>query len=138
MILGSNVVRATLWVRPGTLDTRDTDRAVDLMGETEMLVSPVVALDPSVEGPMRRGSITGRADEPEEMLCLLGDTTGIDRTASMLRAEDDDDALRGMGMLDDLEGREFMLALKDRLKKQRTSSNRRIVEYVYTKQVVRI
>lgn len=85
------------------------------MGETEMLVSAVLALDPSVEGPMRRGSMTGRAEELEETVCLLGDTTGIDRTASILRAEDDDDALRGMGMLDDLDGREFILAVDGRV-----------------------
>lgn len=108
--LGSN--RALEGLRPGTLDAKDTDRDVDLVGEIETLLFPAVGpRDPS-GSPTRRGSVTGRADGGEvAWICLAGGgIKGIESRDSILRAELDAEALRGIGILEDLEGREVIKA----------------------------
>lgn len=97
--------------RTGKMDTNDMDRAVGWIGEADtLLLAPVgVGLDPSTT-PTRRGSMKALVEGLGEVgcWCLFGDEKGIDIRDSMFLEDVEDDGLRGIGILEDLDGREFM------------------------------
>jgi len=70
-----------------------------------------VALDPSVT-EIRRGSLSGREVEGEVGWCPPEVANGMDISDSMSRA-DDAEVLRGIGMLEDLDGLELISPLRD-------------------------
>lgn len=97
--------------RPGTLDTSGVGRLFILMGETGvpwLLLTPSCALVPSVV-ETRRGSGNAREAEGERDWRLVGGKIGMEIKDSMFLAEDDADALRGMGILEDLDGLVVMM-----------------------------
>ena len=72
--------------------------------DTLLLVPTVPGLDPSAT-PTRRGSV---ALGEVGCWCLFDGVKGIDIRDSMFLAEVEADVLRGIGILEDLDGREFM------------------------------
>jgi hypothetical protein len=67
----------------------------------------VLGLDPSAT-PTRRGSATGLVEEIGEGGCWCLFDGVKDIRDSMFLAEVEADVLRGIGILEDLDGREFM------------------------------
>lgn len=74
-----------------------------------MLVPVVVGLAASTT-PTRRGSVAALVEGLGEVgcCCLTGDEKGIDIRDSMFLEDVEEEGLRGIGILEDLDGREFM------------------------------
>lgn len=73
-----------------------------------LLVPVVVGLAAST--PTRRGSVIALVEGLGEVGCwyLTGDEKGTEIRDSMFLEDVEDDGLRGIGILEDLDGREFM------------------------------